>query len=57
MSNKARNWEAVNINRALITGQATSAVEAAVNWFVKAFFGVDLGRPMNEGAMWKPRSR
>jgi hypothetical protein len=52
MSNKARNWEAVNINRALITGQAQSVVEAAVNWFVKSVFGIDLSRPMREGTMW-----
>jgi hypothetical protein len=52
MSNKTRNWEAVNINRALITGQAQSVTEAAVNWFIKAMFGIDLSRPMREGTMW-----
>lgn len=52
MSNKARNWEAVNINRALITGQATSVVEAAINAIVRIVFGEDLSRPMQKGTMW-----
>jgi hypothetical protein len=55
MSNKARNWEAVNIHRAIITGQANNVTEAAVNWLIKALFGVDLGKPMNESLMWRPR--
>ena len=53
MSNKARNWEAVHVNRALIGGQARSAVEACVNWFILHTFGVDLGRPMRPNTMWQ----
>jgi hypothetical protein len=55
MSNKARNAEAVHIHRALITGQATSVVEAWANAMVKIIFGVDLSHPMNQAAMWRPR--
>ena len=57
MSNKTRNWEAVHINRALITGQAESVIEAAANWFVMAFFGVDLSKPVRKGSMWTRPSK
>jgi hypothetical protein len=57
MSNKARNWEAVHVNRALLTGQASSVVEAIANWFVLTYFGVDLSNPMVKGSMWIGRNK
>jgi hypothetical protein len=57
MSNKERNWEAVNINRPLITGQAQSTLEAWANAITRLLFGVDLSGEPREGSMWQSRKK
>ncbi len=57
MSNKARNVEAVRINRPIVTGQANSVVEAWVAGVVDIIFGVNLLPPMRDGQMWRKNAK